>query len=162
MENEVRKLINSRSEFHEALRAAFAEVATHACRQVWLCDTDFADWPLNEPGVIDNLTQWAQPHRKMVVLAQNFDDVMRRHPRWVAWRRQRANVVECRIVEPMEQGRMPILFTAPGLVTVKLADAVRHRGTSSYQAADGRLASELIDAVLQRSAEAFPATTLGL
>jgi hypothetical protein len=162
MDNESRGLISSRSEFHEALGDAFSELAGQTCRQVWLCDTDFADWPLNDAGVIDSLTRWAQPHRKMVVLAQHFDDVVRRHPRWVAWRRQWAHVVECRLVEPMEQGRMPVLLTAPGGITVKLVDPIRYRGSWSWAAADSRLAGELIDAVLQRSVEAFPATTLGL
>ncbi len=127
-----------------------------------MCDSHFADWPLNEPAVIDALVRWAQPHRKLVVLAQSFDDVVRRHPRWVAWRRQFAHAVECRLVEPMEQGRMPTLLTAQGGLTVKLVDPQRYRGSWSREPADGRLAAELIDAVSQRSAEAFAATTLGL
>ena len=118
--------------------------------------------PLNEPEVIDALVRWAQPHRKLVVLAQSFDDVVRRHPRWVTWRRQFAHAVECRLVEPMEQGRMPTLFTAQGGQTVKLVDPQRYRGSWSREPADGRLAVELIDAVSQRSSEAFAATTLGL
>ncbi len=162
MDSESRGPINSRSEFHEALRRAFSEMADRPCLEVWLCDTDFADWPLNEPAVIDSLTRWARPHRKMVVLAQHFDDIVRRHPRWVAWRRQFAHVVECRVVEPLEQGRMPVVLTAPGGITVKLVDPHRYRGTWSREAADSRLASELIDAVSQRSADGFSATTLGL
>ena len=155
-------LIDSRSGFHNALHDAFADIAAHPCLQVWMCDTDFADWPLNDAAVIDELVRWAQPHRRLVVLAQSFGDVVRRHPRWVTWRRQFAHAVECRLVEPMEQGRMPTLFTAQGGLTVKLVDPQRYRGSWSREAADGRLACELIDAVSQRSTEAFPATTLGL
>ncbi len=162
MNSESHGLIDSRSGFHHALRAAFADIAAHPRLQVWMCDSHFADWPLNEPAVIDALVRWAQPHRKLVVLAQSFDDVVRRHPRWVAWRRQFAHAVECRLVEPMEQGRMPTLLTAQGGLTVKLVDPQRYRGSWSREPADGRLAAELIDAVSQRSAEAFAATTLGL
>ena len=162
MNSESHGLIDSRSGFHHALREAFADIAAHPRLQVWMCDAHFADWPLNEPEVIDALVRWAQPHRKLVVLAQSFDDVVRRHPRWVTWRRQFAHAVECRLVEPMEQGRMPTLFTAQGGQTVKLVDPQRYRGSWSREPADGRLAVELIDAVSQRSAEAFAATTLGL
>ena len=35
-------LITSRTQFHEALRGAFAEVAEAPCRELWLCDEDFA------------------------------------------------------------------------------------------------------------------------
>jgi hypothetical protein len=160
------RVIDSRSGFHEAIREAFASLAAAASNDVVICDTDFADWPLGEIGVIDSLTRWVRPHRKLTVYAQNFDEVLRRHSRWVTWRRQFAHAVECREVEPQEQGRMPMLFTARGGqtagLTVRLFDAVRYRGALSLDARDGVLAREQIDAISQRSAEGFPATTLGL
>ncbi len=160
------RLIDSRSDFHAAIREAFASLAASACNDLVICDTDFADWPLGEISVIDSLTQWVRPHRKLTVYAQNFDDVLRRHSRWVTWRRQFAHAVECRVVEPLEQGRMPVLFTARGAqvgcMTVRLFDASRYRGTLSTDARDAVLAREQIDAISQRSAEGFPATTLGL
>jgi hypothetical protein len=155
-------LIDSRGSFHAALREAFASLAGAACNDVVICDTDFADWPLGEISVIDSLTQWVRPHRKLTVYAQNFDELVRRHPRWVTWRRQFAHAVECRQVEPLEQGRMPVLFTARAGVTVRVFDATRYRGTLSVDARDAVLAREQIDAISQRSAEGLPATTLGL
>jgi hypothetical protein len=155
-------VIDSRSGFHVAIREAFASLATMACNEVVISDTDFADWPLGEISVIDSLTQWVRPHRKLTVYAQNFDEVLRRHSRWVTWRRQFAHAVECRVVEPLEQGRMPMLFSARGGMTVRLFDASRYRGTLSFDARDAVLAREQIDAISQRSAEGFPATTLGL
>jgi hypothetical protein len=155
-------LIDSRSGFHAAIREAFAALASSASAEVVICDTGFADWPLGEISVIDSLTQWARPGRKLTVYAQNFDDLQRRHPRWVTWRRQFAHAVECRVVEPLEQGRMPSLFTARGGLTVRIFDSARYRGTLSASAADALLAREQIDAISQRSAEGLPATTLGL
>jgi hypothetical protein len=156
------RLIDSRSGFHAAVREAFAALPASACSEVVICDTDFADWPLGEISVIDSLTQWVRPSRKLTVYAQNFDDLQRRHPRWVTWRRQFAHAVECRVVEPLEQGRMPMLFTARAGFTVRVFDATRYRGTISLDARDAVLAREQIDAISQRSAEGFPATTLGL
>jgi peptidyl-tRNA hydrolase len=154
--------ITSRGEFHAALRSAFAEAASTGCREIWLCDSDFADWPLSERAVVDNLTQWAQAHRKLTLLAQNFDEIVRRHARWVEWRRQWSHVVECRTNTELEAGQMPTLLLMPGLITVRLVDAVHHRGSVSRAPADAIHGRESLDAVLQRSTEAFPVTTLGI
>ncbi len=157
-----RTLITTRSAFHDALRSAVGEVADRGCLELWLVDTDFADWPLGERAVIENLTRWAQSHRRLTLIAQNFDEVVRRHPRFVEWRRQWSHVVHCRTNTELEAGQMPTLLLAPGVVLVRLSDAVHWRGVRSSDPADLILARETIDAVLQRSAEAFPATTLGL
>ena len=90
------RLITTRLGFHDALRDAFAEMASVGCREAWISDETFADWPLNERAVIERLTQWAQSHRKLVVVARHYDEVLRRHARWVDWRRQWSHVVECR------------------------------------------------------------------
>ena len=156
------RLIDSRSGFHAAVREAFAALSVSACSEVVICDTDFADWPLGEISVIDSLSNWARPSRKLTVYAQNFDEVQRRHPRWVTWRRQFAHAVQCRVVEPLEQGHMPCLFTARGGLTIRMFDSVRFRGTLCASAADAVLAQEMIDAISQRSGEGFAVTTLGL
>ena len=155
-------LISSRREFHDALRSAFAEAAAVGCREMWLCDVDFTDWPLNEVAVIENLTQWAEAHRKLTMLAQTFDEIPRRHARWVAWRRTWSHIVECRSNNELEAGQMPTMLLAPGLFTIRLVDPVRYRGSVSRNAADAVQGRELIDAVMQRSEEAFPVTSLGL
>ncbi len=155
-------LIRSRSEFHAAVRTAFAEAAAQGCREIWLSDIDYADWPLDEPALIDSLTGWAKPYRKLTVLAQHFDEFGRRHARWVAWRRHWSHVVECRANVELEVGKIPTLLLAPGLVTVRLVDPLRYRGSVSRAASDAIHGRELIDAVLQRSEEAFPVTSLGL
>jgi hypothetical protein len=155
-------LITSRSEFHQAVRTAFAEAAAEGCREIWLVDIDYADWPLNEPELIDHLTQWARAYRKLTLIARSFDEVPRRHSRWVTWRRSWSHIVECRANIELEAGKMPTMLLAPGLVTVRLVDPIRYRGSVSRDAADAIRGRELIDAVLQRSEEAFPVTSLGL
>ena len=115
--SETDSLITSRGEFHAALKSALAEAATVGCRELWLCDTDFADWPLGELAVVESFAQWAGSHRRLTLIAESFDEVARRHARWNEWRRHWSHIVHCR---------------------------------------------ELIDAVLQRSEEAYPVTTTGL
>ena len=155
-------LITSRGEFHAALRLAFAEAAASGSRELWLADEDFADWPLGERAVVEQLTQWAASSRKMVLLARHFDEVSRRHARWVEWRRQWSHIVECRTNNELEAGAMPKLLIASGATSVRLSDAVHYRGRVGTDRADELRSKELVDAVLQRSEEAFPATTTGL
>lgn len=155
-------LIDSRGEFQQSVRAAFIEAAAQGCREIWLCDVDFANWPLNEPAVIDGLMHWAKSYRKLTLLAQNFDDLARRHARWVAWRQNWSHVVDCRTNTELEAGKFPTILLAADLLTVRLVDPLRFRGSVSRDAADALRGRELLDAVLQRSEEAFPVTSLGL
>ncbi len=154
------RMLSSRGEFQDALRAAFEQAASEGCPEIWLSDTDFSCWPLGDSGVVAHLAAWAMSHRRLTVLAQHYDDVARRHPRWVTFRRQWSHVVTCRALEEAEA--IPSMFLAPGVVTVRLFDAETCRASVSSDVADAVRAKEALDAVLQRSAEAFPAATLGL
>ncbi|GAB4567691.1 MAG: hypothetical protein IV105_21645 [Rhizobacter sp.] len=156
------RIITSRSEFHDALRQSFALVADEGCREVFIADPTFADWPLGERAVIESLTRWAYAHRKLTVLAQSFDEFTRRHPRWVEWRRQWAHVVECRALADDDAGKLAGLFLAPGLVTLRVLDAEHYRASLSFEPGDAIRVRDNLDALLQRSEEAFPATNLGL
>lgn len=155
-------LIASRREFHDALRTAFALAANVGCRDLWLCDPDFADWPLGESGVVDQLRAWAGSQRRLTLLASSFDEVARRHPRWVDWRRTWSHVVSCRINTDMERAALPTVLLAPGLISVRLSDFSYSRGRMSSDAAEEVRCREMIDAVLQRSQESFALTLTGL
>jgi hypothetical protein len=154
--------IGTREEFHDAVRSAFAEAAATGRRDILLCDDDFADWPLNEAALIEDLVRWAGAHRRLLLLARSFDEVARRHARWVAWRRTWSHLVECRANNELESGQMPTLLLMPSVLTLRLVDAERYRGSVSRHTGDAVLAREQFDAVLQRSEAAFPVTNLGL
>ena len=156
------RLISSRGAFQTALRDAFSEVARVGCRDIVLCDPDFGDWPLGETEVIDALDRWVQPHRRLTLLAHDFGVLARRHARWVAWRRLWSHVVLCRSNPELEAAEVPTLLVAPGVSIVRLNDAVHWRGSMSCRPVDMASARREIDAVLQRSVEAFPLTTLGI
>jgi len=80
----------------------------------------------------------------------------------VQWRQHWSHIVSCRVNAELEAGDMPTVLLATGAITVQLPDPVHHRGSVSRQRADEVRCKELIDAVLQHSVEAFPATTTGL
>lgn len=153
---------NGRAEFQAVWRDALARIAQQGCREVWFCNADFADWPLGERATIDALTTWAMAHRKLVVLAARFDDLPHQHPRWVTWRRQWSHVVQCRQVDEEDAAKIPTMVLAPGILSLRVRDTSRFRGRLSFERADAVRDGDDLDAFLQRSHEAFPATSLGL
>ncbi|MDL2338495.1 MAG: hypothetical protein QFE16_11700 [Pseudomonadota bacterium] len=155
-------MIETRSEFQLAVRQAFADIASAGPREIWMCDEDFSDWPLNDPQVIEQLSRWAMGHRTCTVLALNYETIQRNHPRWVQWRRERSHVVRCLIPDETDGARLPCVLLAPGTLTLRLVDRVRCRGSVSAELADAVREREHLDALLQRSVDAFPASMLGL
>jgi len=151
-----------RGEFQDAIRTALAEAAAAGWRELWLCDPDFENWPLGERSVIESLTHWAGAQRRLTLLALHFDEVSRRHARWAQWRRQWSHVAHCRALQELQPDDVPVMLYAPGALVIRLLDPRHCRGIASGLAADGLQAGELIDAISQRSVEAFPATALGL
>ena len=154
--------IDSRAEFLDAVRSALTRAEEHGAREIVLVDPDFADWPLNERAVIDSLARWIDSSRRLVVIAHAFDEIARRQLRFVEWRRQWAHVVQCRNDPELEAEQLPTLLLVPGDVCVRVVDRIRYRGTVSNRPVDLTESSEAVDALLQRSVEAFPVTTLGL
>lgn len=160
--NESGSPIATRADFRQAVRAAFAEAADAGCRELWLCDADFAAWPLGERGVVADLSRWVASRRRLHLVAGGFDSVARLHPRWVAWRRDRAHAVSCRSNADREPGALPTLLLAPGRFSLELHDPLTFRGRVSRDAPDAVRLRERLDAVLRQSVEAFPAHVTGL
>lgn len=156
--------IAGRSDFAAAVHAVLGDAAEHGTRELWLVDPDFSLWPLGERELVGLLTRWAQggPGRRITVIAQRFDDIPRRHPRFVAWRRDWAHVIHCREVGEVDASEVPTLLLAGEGLGLQLLERQHVRGRWFRDDAAWRTWREVIDALLQRSAEAFPATTLGL
>ncbi len=154
--------IATRADFHDAIRAALAMAAEQGASEICLVDPHFEDWPLNDRDVVESLNRWALSRRKLIVFAYDFDEMARRAPRFATWRRQWSHIVQCRSDPELEAGQVPTLLFVPGMISVRLLDPVRYRGTVSARPADHVECRETIDALLQRSVEAFPPTALGL
>lgn len=156
-------LIDSRDSFHQGLRWLLAQATLHTTRTLWLVDRDFADWPLGETGFLDPLARWLRlPQRRIVLLAAGFDSVSRRHPRFMAWRRDWSHAVAPFVAPEDIAGRLPTLMFGDSGLVLHLFDALHWRGRAGRddQAAEGW--QHEIDAVLQRSEAGFPVQTLGL
>jgi hypothetical protein len=156
--------ISTRGEFGAALHAVLVDAIEARARELWLVDPDFSEWPLGERATVDALTRWAQaaPQRRITLVAHSFADVPRRHPRFADWRRHWDHVVQAREVAELDASEVPTLLLASEGLGLQLIDRVHWRGRWFRDETDWKTWREVIDALLQRSSDAFPATVLGL
>lgn len=150
-----------RSDFTEMVRQAFAAAAQQGWREIIVCDPDFADWPLGERAVVQALNDWSKTGRTFTMLARTYDEVLRRHARFVTWRRTWAHIVECRAHTSGPADEMPSALLGLGWVFERL-DLQRCTGVAGYEAARRVALRERLNERLAKSSPAFPATTLGL
>ena len=152
-----------------AVEAALLEQLLLACHegapQICCFDADFQHWPLSSPALLDALRAWAVPHRRLRLLAHDYQALARRHPRFVQWRQLYGHVVEARQLS--DEG--PVDFRRPAALLLgrpprlwRLIDARQGRAVVEADPTAHGAALEWFDAVSQRSEESFSASTLGL
>jgi hypothetical protein len=150
-----------RSEFTELIRQALGFAALKGWREIIWCDPDFADWPLGERAVAQALQDWSKAGRKLTLLAKNYDEVQRRHMRFVTWRRTWSHLVECRAMGASPAIDLPSAFWGPAWAFER-ADLQRCTGIASAAAVSRVALKARLNALLLKSVPAFPATILGL
>jgi hypothetical protein len=150
-----------RDDFRQLLRDAFACAAREGWLQIIVSDAHFDEWPLGERAVAESLQAWSKTGRHFTILAKNYDDVVRRHPRFVAWRRVWSHIIEARACAAADPLELPSLVWSPAWV-LERRDLMRSAGFCGSEP-DRRIAArERVQEWLARSAPAFPATQLGL
>ena len=126
-------------------------------------DKTFEDWPLDDPVLLQALTDWLRlPLRRLVLLAASYDTVPQRLPRFTGWRRNWAHAIQTLQAPAEFAADLPTLLLDDRKVSVHLVDAVHWRGRAAADARARLLWQERVDVVLQRSEPAFAITTLGL
>jgi hypothetical protein len=155
-------LIEGREAWRQAVTALMAQAVRRQARRLVMLDEDFADWPLGAPDVVDMLTRWVASHRELVVIAADFDQIARRHPRWVAWRRTWGHAVQCLALHEDDRAEVPGLFLVEGIAVAQLSDRRHGRGSLRDDAAALAQAVERLAHLQQRGSPDFPVTVLGL
>lgn len=150
-----------RDAFADLIRLALATAAAQGWREIILCDPDFEDWPLGERAVTQALNDWSKTGRKLTMLAENYDALVRRHARFVTWRRTWAHVVECHQAQAIQPDSLASVLWSPGWVMERL-DLLRCNGMAGSEATRRVALKERLNEVLLDSSPAFPASTLGL
>jgi hypothetical protein len=150
-------------EFTRAAQDALAHAAEQGTRRLCWCDDDFASWPIGEAEWIAQLTGWARPGgREVVMIARDWVMVERRHPRFATWRRDWSHVVQCLVPDESHPEALPTLWIDSGDQALRVFDRDRLRGRIGFDRVDRQQAREDFDAILQRASPGFAAVTLGL
>lgn len=154
--------IDGRAAARGAWRELLLALPEAAPRELLLVDADFADWPFDEPAVIEALTRWVRlAGRRMVWIGDDFEAVDQRFARLAAWRRDFAHAVEAFAPVDGERIDWPCWLLAERCAVV-LVDRGRWRGRNVTALAELRAMREACDAFLQRCEPAWPGTVLGL
>jgi hypothetical protein len=125
---------SGRTEFGDLIRRAFLAAATQGWREIMICDTGFEDWPLGERAVTDALGDWSRTGRRLTMLARSYDALVRKHPRFVTWRRTWSHIVECRGSDSGPGENLPSAMWTPGWVFERI-DVERSTGHFGHEAA---------------------------
>lgn len=149
------------AEFAELVRGAFAAAAAQGWREIVICDSTFETWPLGERAVAQSLQDWSKSGRKLTMLAKNYNEVVRKHARFVSWRRTWAHLVECRANAALSDDDMPSALWSPAWAFQTL-DLARCTGVCGSEPARKLALKERLDECLRLSSPSFAATTLGL
>lgn len=153
---------SGREDFRQLVRAALACAAQEGWPELVLSDADFHDWPLGESSVIESLNAWARSGRRLTLLARSYDEMVRRHARFVRWRGTWDHIITCRRSPSADPADLPSALWSPAWVLHRL-DPERCSGMTGQEPERRVLLKESLDEwLLRRSSPGFPASTLGL
>ena len=150
-------------ELAQALRDALAHATEQGTRRLCWCDENFGAWPIGEADWIAHLTRWARAGgRELVMVARDYAVIERRHPRFAAWRRDWAHVIQCLLPDETRTEALPTLWIDSGDQALRVFDSEHLRGRLGFDRVDRQRAREDFDAISQRAGPGFAAATLGL
>jgi hypothetical protein len=150
-----------RKAFQQLVRDALACAAREGWREIVLSDANFEDWPLAERAVVESLEAWSQTGRHCTLLARRYDVMVRRHARFVTWRKTWSHIIDARACASADPLELPSAIWSPGWVLQRL-DPARCNGVSGSEPERRLLLRENLQEWLKKSTPSFPASTLGL
>ena len=152
----------SRETFLQLVRDALATAARDGWGEIVVSDASFHDWPLGEAAVVESLQAWARTGRRFTMLARSYDEVIRRHARFVRWRGTWDHIITCRRSASADPLDIPSVLWSPHWVMHRL-DPERCVGVTGREPERRVLVRETLNEWLHgKSAPGFPASTLGL
>lgn len=150
-----------REDFRQLVRDALASAAREGWSEIILSDANFEDWPLGERAVAESLQAWSRTGRHMVLLAKNYDHVVRQHARFVQWRGLWSHIVTAYACPSADALEVPSALWSPAWV-LERRDPERSNGYCGSEADRRVLLRESLNEWLRQASPAFPSTTLGL
>lgn len=155
--------LRSMADFHDALHWSLEYAGANRSRQLTWLDPDFAIWPLDDGALLQSLATWlALPKRRLTLVAYGFDELARRCPRFVRWRRDWTHAIEAWSPSEGVELRLPTLAVDEGRLCLQLFDRLQWRGRLALDEAAVQPWKGECDALLQRCEATFAARPLGL
>lgn len=152
---------SGREAFEKLVRDALSCAAREGWQEIILSDATFEDWPLRERSVLESLQAWSKSGRRMILLATRYDELMRNHPRFVAWRKTWGHIIDCRVCRVVDTADFPSAIWSRAWSMHRL-DRQRSTGTCGHDRERSVHLREVLDEKIRDSAPGFPASTLGL
>lgn len=157
-----RHAIHGLAQWHHTLLAMLAHAEETACPRIVLCSPQFIHWPLSDTQVMAAMQTWLRPQRRLVLVANTFDPLLRTQPRFVAWRNQWDSIVLGRVVIRQFRSETPS-FALAGSQAAWLANPDLFAGShGSDPALVQQVAEQADEWIDNRSVNGFAARTLGL
>jgi hypothetical protein len=150
-----------RDAFQQLVRDALAAAAREGWREIILSDPDFEVWPLYERAVAQSLQDWSESGRRCILLARRWDDVIRRHARFVTWRKAWSHIIEARACPSADPLELPSAIWTPAWV-MERRDLDRCHGYCGAEPVRRLALREKLNEWLGKSTPGFAAVTLGL
>lgn len=150
-----------REDFRQLVRDALACAAREGWRELILSDATFEDWPLAERAVAESLHAWSASGRHCILLAKRWDEVTRRHARFVQWRGQWSHIITAHAAPSADPLELPSALWSPAWV-LERRDLERSSGYCGSEPDRRVLLRENLNEWLRGSTPGFAATTLGL
>jgi hypothetical protein len=155
--------IDSRAGYRAALCWGFQTAIQRGARTITCVDPDFAEWPLDDPALLQALTAWLRlPQRRLVLLAADYRAMPRALPRFTAWRSHWVHAMAFWQAAAEMAADLPSLLLDDRGLSVRLIDAEHWRGSTSLDARTALPWRERTELLLQRAEAAFAVNTLGL
>ena len=152
---------SGREAFAKLVRDALECAARDAWPEIILIDATFEEWPLRERAVVESLHAWSAAGRRMVMLASRYDEVVRLHPRFVAWRKTWGHIIECRITRSATPGDCPSAIWSPAWYLQRM-DLRHSTGVCGNDPERSIALKEVLDERIRNSSPGFASSTLGL
>ena len=152
---------SGREAFAQRERDALAQAAAEGWRELVLSDATFEDWPLHERAVVESLQAWAKAGRHLTLLATRYDEVIRRHARFVAWRKTWGHLLDCRLCSTAAPTDFPSAIWSPNWFLQRL-DPLHSTGVCGTDRERCVQLREQLAERIRNSSPGFPASTLGL
>jgi hypothetical protein len=152
---------DGRVAFQQLVRDALAMAAREGWREIILSDASFEDWPLGERAVEESLRAWSASGRRCTILAKRYDDIVRRHARFVRWRQAWSHIIDCHVCASADALELPSALWSPGWVLHRL-DPERSNGICGAEPERRIALRESLKEWLGKSTPGFSASTLGL